>query len=148
MRCAPNATPPSSTGLRGHVIIMRHHIWIAALALVMSSSSFAQSATPDEPALVGAPDEERLTSRDIGNWLRQAGVKPPKPGAGNAPSTRYTGNDTCPYSQVFKFHTKELVSVNLLTSLCFIIIFHYLFLPFLSTSFIGCIQLVMFQTNS
>ena len=54
----------------------------------------------DEPALEGAqpvaePAVERLSSREIGSWLRQIGDKPPKPGDGAAPSQRYTGSDTC-----------------------------------------------------
>ena len=63
-----------------------------------------QAAAPsrlDEPALEGAPPAdttevaERLSSREIGNWLRQVGSKPPKPEGGAAPSRRYTGTDTC-----------------------------------------------------
>ena len=61
-----------------------------------------QPARMDEPALEGAPPAhsdgtpERLSSREIGQWLRQIGDKPPKPGEGGAaPARRYTGTDTC-----------------------------------------------------
>ena len=86
---------------------MRHHIRIAVLALLASGLGLsAPLAAQDGPVLAGAPPveasaepaSERLTSREIGNWLRQVDVKPPKPGGGAAPSTRYTGNDTCQWA--------------------------------------------------
>ncbi|WP_291843290.1 trypsin-like serine protease [Maricaulis sp.] len=88
---------------------MRFRIWTIAAMLAVSSPVLAQDIPADEPALAGAPDAgdtdtgdtgaERLSSREIGRWLRQIDVKPPKPGAGTTPaSTRYTGNDTCQWA--------------------------------------------------
>ena len=78
---------------------------LAAL-LVLGLTPFAEARTlqADEPALAGAPPEstdiadDRLTSREIGRWLRQISTKPPK-GEGDAtPGGRYRGDDSCQWA--------------------------------------------------
>ena len=75
-----------------------NRVWIAASAAILASGLVivGSSSAQDEPVLAGGP-EERLSSRDIGNWLRQAGSKPPKPGA-TGTGAGYTGTDTCQWA--------------------------------------------------
>ena len=93
---------------------MKSRVWIAiaALSAGLSVSPSAGAMEDGPPAtagvqLAGAPPaesapasavhdpDERMSSRQIGNWLRQLGDKPPKPGSGTTPAGDYRGTDTC-----------------------------------------------------
>jgi protease YdgD len=68
---------------------------ILASIILMPAATAQTVPTSAEPALEGAPTET-LSSREIGNWLRQAQQKPTKPIS--ASTGAYTGVDTCQWA--------------------------------------------------
>lgn len=70
---------------------------IAGLALAVMAVGASAPALQDERRLEGAP-ADRLSSRELGSYLRMSSQKPDKPGATTRPAGGYRGDDTCQHA--------------------------------------------------